>query len=68
MASAFASILAYGFMQMNGLAGLTGWRWIFIMQGVVRLPQRLVGVNTTNIIVDHLPGWHRGIFLTCRFP
>ena len=38
MASAFASILAYGLMQMNGLAGLTGWRWIFIMQGVVRLP------------------------------
>lgn len=36
MASAFASILAYGLMQMNGLAGLTGWRWIFIMQGVVR--------------------------------
>ena len=36
MASAFASILAYGLMQMNGLAGLTGWRWIFIMQGIVR--------------------------------
>lgn len=36
MASAFASILAYGLMQMRGLAGLSGWRWIFIMQGVVR--------------------------------
>lgn len=44
MASAFASILAYGLMQMNGLAGLTGWRWIFIMQGVVRPSQRQVGL------------------------
>jgi MFS family permease len=35
MASAFASILAYGLMQMKGLGGLNGWRWIFIMQGVV---------------------------------
>lgn len=41
MASAFASILAYGLMQMNGLAGLTGWRWIFIMQGVVSIVQYL---------------------------
>lgn len=30
-ASAFAGILAYGLMQMNGLAGLEGWRWIFIV-------------------------------------
>jgi hypothetical protein len=39
MASAFSSILAYGLMQMNGLGGLTGWRWIFIMQGLVSLLQ-----------------------------
>jgi MFS family permease len=39
MASAFSSILAYGLMQMNGLGGLSGWRWIFIMQGLVRLLQ-----------------------------
>ncbi|KAK6540014.1 hypothetical protein TWF694_008847 [Orbilia ellipsospora] len=33
--SAFAGILAYGLMQMGGLQGLSGWRWIFIMQGVL---------------------------------
>lgn len=32
MASAFAGILAYGLMQMAGLAGLNGWRWIFIVR------------------------------------
>ncbi|KAK5144408.1 hypothetical protein LTR04_001570 [Oleoguttula sp. CCFEE 6159] len=34
-ASACAGILAYGLMQMNGLAKLTGWRWIFIMEGIL---------------------------------
>jgi MFS family permease len=32
MASAMSGILAYGIMQMNGLAGLAGWRWIFIVR------------------------------------
>lgn len=30
-ASAFAGILAYGLMQLNGRAGLEGWSWIFIV-------------------------------------
>jgi MFS family permease len=32
LASACAGILAFGFMQMAGLQGLGGWRWIFIME------------------------------------
>lgn len=35
LASAFGGILAYGLMQMDGLSGKTGWRWIFIMEGIV---------------------------------
>jgi MFS family permease len=35
LASACAGILAYGFMQMGGLQGLSAWRWIFIMEGVL---------------------------------
>jgi MFS family permease len=31
LASGFASILAYGLMQMKGIQGLNGWRWIFII-------------------------------------
>lgn len=37
MASAFAGILAYGLMQLNGRAGLTGWRWIFIVRTLLYL-------------------------------
>lgn len=31
MASGWGGILAYGLMQMDGLQGLSGWRWIFIV-------------------------------------
>ena len=34
-ASAFAGILAFGLMQMQGLQGLGGWRWIFIIEGIL---------------------------------
>lgn len=36
-ASALSGILAFGFMQLDGKEGLGGWRWIFILEGVVRL-------------------------------
>ncbi|KAK2043868.1 major facilitator superfamily transporter [Colletotrichum somersetense] len=45
VASAFAGILAYGLMHMNGQQGLTGWRWIFIVkiQGVLTCGLGLLG-------------------------
>ncbi|EOD44009.1 putative phthalate transporter protein [Neofusicoccum parvum UCRNP2] len=33
MSSGFSGLLAYGLMQMKGLAGLNGWRWINIIEG-----------------------------------
>lgn len=39
LASAFGGILAYGVMQMDGIRGYGGWRWIFIIEGCVRAPQ-----------------------------
>jgi len=36
--SALAGLLAYGLMQMKGLGGLNGWRWIFIMECIVSRP------------------------------
>ncbi|KAL1960550.1 hypothetical protein VTO42DRAFT_7129 [Malbranchea cinnamomea] len=35
LSSGFSSILAYGLMQMKGLADLNGWRWIFIIEGII---------------------------------
>lgn len=49
VASAFAGILAFGLMQMAGLAGLSGWRWIFIIEGVITC---LLGVAGYWLLVD----------------
>ncbi|KAH7049336.1 permease of the major facilitator superfamily [Macrophomina phaseolina] len=32
---AFSGLLAFGLAKMDGLGGLEGWRWIFIMEGIV---------------------------------
>ncbi|ODV88581.1 hypothetical protein CANCADRAFT_124711 [Tortispora caseinolytica NRRL Y-17796] len=34
-AGAFSGLLAYAISQMSGIAGLLGWRWIFILEGIV---------------------------------
>lgn len=31
LAAGIGGILAYGIMQMDGIAGYSGWRWIFIV-------------------------------------
>ncbi|KAI1858991.1 hypothetical protein JX265_004598 [Neoarthrinium moseri] len=31
---AFSGLLAFGITKMNGLGGLEGWRWIFIIEGL----------------------------------
>ncbi|KAM5372176.1 hypothetical protein ACJZ2D_007576 [Fusarium nematophilum] len=43
VASAFSGILAYGLMQLNGREGLTGWRWIFIIEGVITVALGIAG-------------------------
>lgn len=35
LAGAFGGILAYGIGFMKGVAGLSGWRWIFILEGIL---------------------------------
>ncbi|EMD86532.1 hypothetical protein COCC4DRAFT_167009 [Bipolaris maydis ATCC 48331] len=44
-----ASILAYGLMQMEGLSGVRGWQWIFIIEGIITVT---VAVAAWFIIVD----------------
>jgi MFS family permease len=35
MASVFSGLLAFAIQKMDGVAGLEGWRWIFILEGIV---------------------------------
>lgn len=49
VATAFSGILAYGLMHMNGLGNLEGWRWIFIIEGIISV---LVSLLSYLLLVD----------------
>lgn len=49
LAGAFGGLLAYGIGFMDGLAGLSGWRWIFIIEGI---PTVILGVICWFFLAD----------------
>jgi MFS family permease len=46
---AFSGLLAAGIAQMDGLANLGGWRWIFIIEGIVSV---LIGMSVFYLLPD----------------
>ncbi|KAF9965477.1 hypothetical protein BGZ70_004784 [Mortierella alpina] len=58
LAGAFGGALAYGIQQMDGIHGLHGWQWIFLLEG---LPTVLL----TSVVLWLLPDFpHNAKFLT----
>jgi len=45
----WSSILAYGLIQMDGLSGVDGWQWIFIIEGLLTVT---VAIGAWFIIQD----------------
>lgn len=37
LAGAFGGLLAYGILHMEGLAGWDGWRWLFLIEGLLTM-------------------------------
>jgi MFS family permease len=35
LATAFAGLIAAGIFELDGVRGMAGWRWLFIIQGAV---------------------------------
>ncbi|KAJ3331990.1 hypothetical protein HDU93_009384, partial [Gonapodya sp. JEL0774] len=54
--SSFGGLVAYGVAAMNGLGGVSGWRWLFILEGAVSV---LLGI----ISIFYLPDYPQ----TCSF-
>ncbi|KXS15942.1 MFS general substrate transporter [Gonapodya prolifera JEL478] len=48
--SSFGGLIAYAVANMDGVGGLAGWRWLFILEG---LASALVGVGTWFILPDY---------------
>lgn len=42
--TAFAGLIAIGVFEMSGTAGLSGWRWLFILQGIITFVLSIVSV------------------------
>ncbi|KAJ8454955.1 hypothetical protein ONZ51_g12724 [Trametes cubensis] len=58
LAGAFSGLLAFGISFMSGTAGMLGWSWIFIIEGLATI---VVGVVAFFVLVD-FP--HTATFLT----
>ncbi|KAF2817436.1 MFS general substrate transporter [Mytilinidion resinicola] len=43
LATAFGNILAYGLIHMDGVGGLAGWRWIYIIEGLMTIVLAVYG-------------------------
>ncbi|KAH8681910.1 MFS nicotinic acid transporter Tna1 [Xylariales sp. PMI_506] len=49
IAGAFSGLLAFAISKMDGVGGLAGWRWIFILEGMVTV---LVAVASFFLLYD----------------
>ncbi|KAK3905519.1 major facilitator superfamily domain-containing protein [Staphylotrichum tortipilum] len=49
-AGAFGGLLARGIMEMKGVAGLSGWQWIFILEGLLTF---VVAVIAYKVMQDY---------------
>lgn len=48
-AKKFSNIIGYGMSLLNGRAGLEGWRWIFLLFGIITIA---LGILALFLIVD----------------
>ncbi|KAK5136105.1 hypothetical protein LTR08_004155 [Meristemomyces frigidus] len=46
VAGAFSGLLAYGISFMDGVGGLAGWRWIFILEGILTVIVAFIALFT----------------------
>lgn len=49
LSGAFSGLLAYAIAKMDGLGGLQGWRWIFVIEGAASV---VVGIMTLFFLID----------------
>lgn len=68
VAGSLSGILAFGLSQLDGRYGMGGWRWIFILEGVVRAVDKQKINELGSHIPDFLRSRHPLLHLYRRFP
>lgn len=56
LAGAFGGAIAYGIGHMNGVHGMSAWRWLFILEGI---PSCLSAVLVWFLLPDYPEEWSR---------
>ncbi|VUC26854.1 unnamed protein product [Clonostachys rosea] len=51
VASAMTGIIAFGILRMRGIAGLSGWQWLFILEGIFTV---LIGLTFLLFFPDQV--------------
>ncbi|CAG9981049.1 unnamed protein product [Clonostachys byssicola] len=49
LSGAFSGLLAFAIAKMDGLAGVAGWRWIFIIEGIASV---IAGILCFSFLLD----------------
>lgn len=49
LSGAFSGLLAAAIAKMDGTGGYEGWRWIFIIEGIVTI---VLGIGTFFLLID----------------
>ncbi|KAL2796196.1 major facilitator superfamily domain-containing protein [Aspergillus keveii] len=60
MADILASFLAFGFLHLRGVQGQSGWRWLFLLEGLITL---LIGLSAFVLMPPgpcQTANWARG--------
>ncbi|KAI1075416.1 major facilitator superfamily transporter [Whalleya microplaca] len=50
LSGAFGGLLAYGLTSLHGAKGLAGWRWLFLVEGIISV---VVGLAAVVILPDN---------------
>ncbi|KAF2813634.1 major facilitator superfamily transporter [Mytilinidion resinicola] len=50
LSGAFGGLLAYGLTSLHGAKGLAGWRWLFLIEGVISM---IVGLMAIFLLPDN---------------
>ncbi|KUI63737.1 hypothetical protein VM1G_10505 [Cytospora mali] len=60
IADIISALLAYGLLHMRGVAGLAGWRWLFMIEGILTFIIGLLAYLLMPAGPCHTASWFRG--------